>query len=103
MIRINKPGFRNLLAYFPNRIQGRERILEDPADLMATDTMEFAFLDLRKIFAFIPDTSAFNDSRSRKNTHNRLRSNRFTRAGFTDDTKSFPLMQIKGNTTDSMD
>ncbi len=103
VIGVNKPSLSNLLTDLPDRIKGRKRILEDPADLVTTDPMEFTFFDLGEVFSFIPYLSAFDDGRGREDAHNSLRGNRLSGSGLTDDAECLSLMQIKGDATDGMD
>ena len=60
------------MTYLHDGVQGGERILEDEADPLAADAVEFFLVYLSQIFAVVPDLALFNDGVVGQDAHDCL-------------------------------
>lgn len=102
-ILLDEHGFGDLLSDLLDGVEGRKGILEDHADLVAADTMEFAFGDLREILPFIEDVAVLDDGGGRKNAHDGLGRDGLSGARLADDAKRLATMEIEGDAANGMD
>jgi len=99
VIAADEHCFGDLLADFHDGVKRRKRILEDHADLMAANPMEFLLGNLGQIFAFVHDRTRIDMGVTCQNAHDGFGGYRLTRTRFTDDAKRLTFIQIEGNAT----
>ena len=92
----------DLLADLHNGVQGRQGVLEDQTDALATDLVEIILGDLGQVHAVIEDLAGFDDGIVGQDAQNSLDTDRLTGAGFAHDGQRLAPVKIKADAADSL-
>ena len=102
-VAVDEHDLGYLLADLHDRVERREGVLEDHADLRAADPVELFLRDLGEVLALIDDRARVDVGRGGKDAHDRLGGDGLAGARFPDDTEGFPFVEVEAHAPDGSD
>ena len=103
LVGVDEGGFGDLLADLDDGVQGAERVLEDHADLVAPDLVEFLLGDFQQVFAPVHDVAAGDDGVVGQDAHDGLAGDALAGAGFAHDAEGLALLEVEGHVPHRLD
>ena len=103
LVGVDHHRLDELFADLDDGVERRKRVLEDHADLVAADAVEFVLRNAEEVLAFVDDLAAFDDGVFGQDAHDGLRGDGFARAGLADDAERLAAIKVEADAADRLD